>query len=102
MTTNSVEERILERARDKLNVDKKVIQAGKFNQKSSEQEAKAFLASIIDEEQDDDEPDDSAMDPEQINHMLARSEEELELFQVSRAWYSKARQTKQRLWAKGL
>lgn len=72
---------MLERARDKLNVDKKVIQAGKFNQKSSEEDARDFLASILNEEQDDEE-DDSAMDPEQINHMLARSEEELTMFQV--------------------
>jgi SNF2 family DNA or RNA helicase len=85
VTTNSVEERMLERARDKLNVDKKVIQAGKFNQKSSEQDTKEFLASILNGEQDDEVEDDAAMDPEQLNHMLARSDEELELFQVRAA-----------------
>lgn len=80
VTTNSVEERILERARDKLSVDKKVIQAGKFNQKTSEQETREFLASILNETPD--EEDDSAMDPDQINHMLARSDKELEIFMV--------------------
>merc|ERR1719283_246012 len=35
MTVNSVEERILAAARFKLNMDEKVIQAGRFNQRST-------------------------------------------------------------------
>lgn len=40
VTTNSVEEKILAAARFKLNVDEKVIQAGKFDQRSTGDERK--------------------------------------------------------------
>merc|ERR1712244_142458 len=47
MTVNSVEERILAAARYKLNMDEKVIQAGKFDQRSTGSERQELLKSIL-------------------------------------------------------
>ncbi|VDO29581.1 unnamed protein product [Haemonchus placei] len=80
ITTNSVEERILAAAKYKLNVDEKVIQAGKFDQRSTGAERKQMLEQIIRAESEDDE-DDEVPDDETINQMIARSEEEFNLFQ---------------------
>uniref|UniRef100_A0A1I7UCT2 ATP-dependent helicase brm n=1 Tax=Caenorhabditis tropicalis TaxID=1561998 RepID=A0A1I7UCT2_9PELO len=80
ITANSVEEKMLAVARYKLNVDEKVIQAGKFDQRSTGAERKLMLERIIqaDEEEDEEEvvPDD-----ETVNQMVARSEEEFNTFQ---------------------
>lgn len=80
MTVNSVEERILAAARYKLNMDEKVIQAGMFDQKSTGSERKQFLQSILQQDEGDDEEENEAPDDETINHMLARSSEEIEQF----------------------
>ncbi|ORY39156.1 hypothetical protein BCR33DRAFT_788574 [Rhizoclosmatium globosum] len=56
ITSNSIEEHILEKAQQKLALDGKVIQAGKFDQKTSDK------------------------DREELLRMLARSPEEVELF----------------------
>ncbi|PIC34235.1 hypothetical protein B9Z55_013951 [Caenorhabditis nigoni] len=80
ITANSVEEKILAAARYKLNVDEKVIQAGKFDQRSTGAERKQMLEDIIradgEEEDDEEVPDD-----ETVNQMVARSEDEFSLFQ---------------------
>ncbi|GMT24306.1 hypothetical protein PFISCL1PPCAC_15603, partial [Pristionchus fissidentatus] len=80
ITANSVEEKILAAARYKLNIDEKVIQAGKFDQRSTGAERRQMLEKIIcaddEEEEDDDIPDDEA-----VNQLIARSEEEFNLFQ---------------------
>lgn len=82
VTINSIEERILERAREKLSVDQKVIQAGKFNQKSTENDSRQFLLQILTEDQDDGfEPVVNTKGDEQ-NQLMARSDEELILFHV--------------------
>merc|ERR1719352_181320 len=47
MTVNSVEERILAAAKYKLNMDEKVIQAGRFNNTSSGSERRQLLQSIL-------------------------------------------------------
>lgn len=47
ITANSVEEKILAAARYKLNVDEKVIQAGKFDQRSTGAERRQMLEQII-------------------------------------------------------
>ncbi|XP_072243437.1 probable global transcription activator SNF2L2 isoform X2 [Leuresthes tenuis] len=78
-SVNSVEEKILAAAKYKLNVDQKVIQAGMFDQKSSSHERRAFLQAILEhEEQNEDE--DEVPDDETLNQMIARNEEEFELF----------------------
>ncbi|CAF0901694.1 unnamed protein product [Adineta ricciae] len=81
MTINSVEEKILAAARYKLNVDEKVIQAGMFNNKSTGNERRQFLQQILlQETEEGDEEEDEAPDDEVINQMIARSEEEYNLF----------------------
>ncbi|KPP71882.1 putative global transcription activator SNF2L2 [Scleropages formosus] len=78
-TVNSVEEKILAAAKYKLNVDQKVIQAGMFDQKSSSHERRAFLQAILEHEEQNEE-EDEVPDDETLNQMIARNEEEFELF----------------------
>lgn len=80
VTVNSIEEKILAAARYKLNVDEKVIQAGKFDQRSTGAERRQMLEQIIRAETEDDD-EDEVPDDETINQMIARSEEEFDLFQ---------------------
>ena len=80
ITANSVEEKILAAARFKLNVDEKVIQAGKFDQRSTGAERQKMLEEIIQAENDDND-EDEVPDDEVINQMIARSEQEFETFQ---------------------
>jgi len=51
-----------------------------FDQKSTGTERKQFLQSILHQDEGDDEEENEAPDDETINHMLARSNEEIELF----------------------
>ncbi|XP_060082596.1 probable global transcription activator SNF2L2 isoform X1 [Ylistrum balloti] len=81
MTVNSVEERILAAARYKLNVDEKVIQAGMFDNKSTGMERRQFLTTLLLQENDEAEEEDEVPDDETINQMLARTEEEFDLYQ---------------------
>uniref|UniRef100_A0A8C7NPD2 SWI/SNF related BAF chromatin remodeling complex subunit ATPase 2 n=1 Tax=Oncorhynchus mykiss TaxID=8022 RepID=A0A8C7NPD2_ONCMY len=78
-TVNSVEEKILAAAKYKLNVDQKVIQAGMFDQKSSSHERRAFLQAILETEEQNEE-EDEVPDDETLNQMIARNEDEFELF----------------------
>lgn len=82
ITVNSIEEKILAAARFKLNVDEKVIQAGKFDQKSTGSERRQMLEEIIKAENNEDDEDEIPED-ETINQMIARSDDEFEIFQVS-------------------
>lgn len=87
VTVNSVEERILAAAKYKLNLDEKVIQAGMFDQKSTGTERKQFLQAILTQDENDEESvfvfqeENEVPDDETINEMIARNEDELELFQ---------------------
>jgi SWI/SNF-related matrix-associated actin-dependent regulator of chromatin subfamily A member 2/4 len=81
ITVNSIEEKILAAARFKLNVDEKVIQAGMFDQKSTGSERRQMLEAIIKAENDDDDQDEVPED-ETINQMVARTEDEFEIFQL--------------------
>ncbi|XP_074603236.1 SWI/SNF-related matrix-associated actin-dependent regulator of chromatin subfamily A member 2-like isoform X2 [Brevipalpus obovatus] len=82
VSVNSVEERILAAAKYKLNLDEKVIQAGMFDQKSTGTERRQFLQAILaTEEVDEDEDENEVPDDETINQMIARNEDEFELFQ---------------------
>lgn len=97
ITSESVEEVILERAHQKLDIDGKVIQAGKFDNKSSAEEQEAFLKRLIEEEKDkanDDELDN--YDDEEINEILARNDNEKVVFEemdAERAQEDKVRGT---------
>uniref|UniRef100_A0A3B4F7Q1 SWI/SNF related, matrix associated, actin dependent regulator of chromatin, subfamily a, member 2 n=1 Tax=Pundamilia nyererei TaxID=303518 RepID=A0A3B4F7Q1_9CICH len=93
-TVNSVEEKILAAAKYKLNVDQKVIQAGMFDQKSSGHERRVFLQAILEHEEQNEVGSYFHMllfasktntvyevpDDETLNQMIARNEDEFELF----------------------
>ncbi|XP_040573300.1 ATP-dependent helicase brm isoform X2 [Lepeophtheirus salmonis] len=81
MTVNSVEERILAAARYKLNMDEKVIQAGMFNNRSTGSERRELLQSILRADEADEEEENEAPDDEVVNQMIARTEDEFELYQ---------------------
>lgn len=80
VTVNSVEERILAAAKYKLNLDEKVIQAGMFDQKSTGSERKQFLQAILVQDEIDEDEENEVPDDETINQLIARNEEEFELF----------------------
>ena len=80
ITTDSVEEVILERAMQKLDIDGKVIQAGKFDNKSTAEEQEAFLRRLIESETNRDDGDKAELDDDELNDTLARSADEKILF----------------------
>ena len=82
MTVNSVEERILAAARYKLNMDEKVIQAGMFNEKSTGTERQQFLKTILHQDEGDEEEENEVPDDETVNQMIARADNEFEIFQA--------------------
>eukprot|EP00047_Mylnosiga_fluctuans_P024192 m.154754 g.154754 ORF g.154754 m.154754 type:complete len:1307 (+) comp9794_c1_seq4:88-4008(+) len=80
VTTNSIEERVLESAKTKLGMDQKVIQAGMFNKRSTEQESQQYLMRLLQAEVDDGDHEPDALTDEAINEMIARSENEIVQF----------------------
>ena len=109
VTNNSVEEVIRARAQYKLNLDGKIIQAGKFDQKSTNEEREEMLRNIFDSEQQqekgakktkkkrtmadeeeteevdeedfcDSDRENDVLNDDELNEILARSPDELELF----------------------
>ncbi|OLY82644.1 Chromatin structure-remodeling complex subunit snf21 [Smittium mucronatum] len=94
ITRKSIEETILQRAQFKLDIDGKVIQAGKFDNKSTSEEREAFLRSLLRGDDDDDDvagannleegelrEDDDDWSDENLNMILARSAEEMVIFE---------------------
>ncbi|XP_065657289.1 transcription activator BRG1 isoform X3 [Hydra vulgaris] len=81
MTVNSVEEHILAAAKYKLNVDSKVIQAGMFNQHSTNAERKQMLSKLLESDSLEEEEESEVPDDETVNQMIARNEEEFEKYQ---------------------
>jgi ATP-dependent helicase STH1/SNF2 len=77
----TVEEHILTTAQHKLDMDGKVIQAGKFDNRTSAEEREAYLRALL-EAGDDDQADeeDAFINDDDLNRTLARSEEEYEIF----------------------
>ncbi|CAK7893406.1 nuclear protein Sth1p/NPS1 [[Candida] anglica] len=81
ITNDSVEEVILERAHQKLDIDGKVIQAGKFDNKSTAEEQEQFLKKLLEAEANKDQSEENdALDDEELNDILARSEDEKIMF----------------------
>lgn len=81
ISSNSVEEKILERARYKLDMDGKVIQAGRFDNKSSETDRDAMLRTLLESADMAEAGEQEEMDDEELNMILARSEDEVGVFQ---------------------
>ncbi|KIY64503.1 SNF2-family ATP dependent chromatin remodeling factor snf21 [Cylindrobasidium torrendii FP15055 ss-10] len=80
ITEKSVEEAMYQRARFKLDIDDKVIQAGRFDNKSTQEEQEEFLRSILEADQEEDNEEAGDMNDEELNGLLARSEEEAAVF----------------------
>ena len=83
ISSNSVEEKILERARYKLDMDGKVIQAGKFDNKSTNEERENLLRTLLDSAESTAETfgEQEEMDDDDLNVNMARSDEEIIIFQ---------------------
>ncbi|RCI11657.1 hypothetical protein L249_7211 [Ophiocordyceps polyrhachis-furcata BCC 54312] len=74
-------EKILERARFKLDMDGKVIQAGRFDNKSSETDRDAMLRTLLETADMAESGEQDDMEDEELNMMLARNDDELVVFQ---------------------
>jgi ATP-dependent helicase STH1/SNF2 len=81
ISSNSVEEKILERAKYKLDMDGKVIQAGRFDNKSSETDREAMLRVMLETQDAAESLEQEEMDDDDLNMILARSDDELAVFQ---------------------
>ena len=81
ISSNSVEEKILERARYKLDMDGKVIQAGRFDNKSSETDRDAMLRTLLESADLAEAGEQEEMEDEELNMLLARSDDEIVTFQ---------------------
>lgn len=82
--SGTIEVKILEAASRKLQMDSQIIQAGQFNNKSSETDRTRMLKEVLRAPRDaDDDLNDAGdvPDDEDINRILCRSEEEFALFQ---------------------
>ncbi|KAM0347147.1 hypothetical protein ACHAPU_005087 [Fusarium lateritium] len=81
ISSNSVEEKILERARFKLDMDGKVIQAGRFDNKSSETDRDAMLRTLLETAEMNESGEADEMEDDELNMLLARSDDEITVFQ---------------------
>ncbi|KAG8786679.1 hypothetical protein FRC12_016384 [Ceratobasidium sp. 428] len=79
ITERSVEEHMLAWAKQKLDMDGKVIQAGRFDNQPSAAESEAVLRMML-EADNEEVNEDTVMDDEEINQIIARTDEELEQF----------------------
>lgn len=79
--SGSIEVKILERASRKLQIDAQVIQAGQFNNKSSDNDRQEMLKDLLRHQNEDERRNEDATPSTEINRLLARSEEEFELFE---------------------
>ncbi|KAF7731676.1 hypothetical protein EC973_008847 [Apophysomyces ossiformis] len=82
ISANSIEENILATANYKLDIDGKVIQAGKFDNRSTDEDREAFLRSLLEDKNDEqnDVEVEEDMDDEELNEMLKRSDQEMVIF----------------------
>jgi ATP-dependent helicase STH1/SNF2 len=81
ISSNSVEEKILERANFKLDMDGKVIQAGKFDNKSTNEEREAMLRIMLEAADNAETLEEAEMDDDDLNNIMMRSEAEMDVFQ---------------------
>ncbi|GAK63094.1 RSC complex subunit [Moesziomyces antarcticus] len=81
VTEKSVEETILARAQDKLEIEGKVIQAGKFDNQATADERELLLRAMLEADNDDEDEDDGDFNDDELNQLLARGEHEVPIFQ---------------------
>ena len=80
ITEKSVEEKMLEIAHRKLDMDGKVIQAGRFDNQANAEERDAMLRAMLEAGDDEEEDDSGELTNEELNQIIARSEDEEKLF----------------------
>ncbi|WVQ80394.1 hypothetical protein IAT38_002499 [Cryptococcus sp. DSM 104549] len=80
ISSGTVEELVLARAQRKLEIDGKVIQAGKFDDVTTGAEYEALLQKAFETSADDEEEETNELDDDELNELLARGDHELELF----------------------
>ncbi|KAF7437300.1 hypothetical protein PC9H_004139 [Pleurotus ostreatus] len=80
ITEKSVEEAMYSRARYKLDIDDKVIQAGRFDNKSTQEEQEEFLRSILEADQEEENEEAGDMNDDELNLIISRSDEEAQLY----------------------
>ncbi|EPB88712.1 hypothetical protein HMPREF1544_04471 [Mucor circinelloides 1006PhL] len=85
VTSNSIEEKVLATAQHKLEMDGMVIQAGKFDNRSTEADREALLRTLLEDkiaqENQEEDYDHDASNLE-LNNMLKRSDHELRVFEM--------------------
>eukprot|EP01016_Furgasonia_blochmanni_P053542 TRINITY_DN866_c0_g1_i11.p1 TRINITY_DN866_c0_g1~~TRINITY_DN866_c0_g1_i11.p1 ORF type:complete len:576 (-),score=174.21 TRINITY_DN866_c0_g1_i11:54-1781(-) len=81
VTNTWIEEEILSKAAFKMNLDEIFIQAGLFNQRSTDEQRREKLEDLFRRKNMYEELEDEIPDDEQINEMIARSEDELNIFE---------------------
>lgn len=79
--SGSIEVKILERASRKLQIESQVIQAGQFNNKSSDNDRQEMLKDLLRQQTDEVNANVDVTPLEQINRSLARGDDEFEFFQ---------------------
>ena len=89
ISSKSIEEKILERANFKLDMDGKVIQAGKFDNKSTNEERDAMLRVMLESAESAEDLESEEMDDDDLNLLMMRSDDELEVFQAMDAQRNK-------------
>lgn len=81
VTNTWIEEQILDKAAFKQNMDEILIQAGMYNDKSTDTERREKLEDLLKKQASDSDSDDEIPDDEQLNEMLARHEDEFAFYQ---------------------
>ncbi|WVQ76346.1 hypothetical protein IAR50_006011 [Cryptococcus sp. DSM 104548] len=80
ISSGTVEELVLARAQRKLEIDGKVIQAGKFDDVTTGAEYEALLQKAFEASNEDDQDETNELDDDELNELLARGDHELEIF----------------------
>lgn len=80
VTERSVEEHVMAGAARKIEMDKKIIQAGRYDNKSTAEERDAFLRALLEAEEGEPEDADDADEADMLNEAIARTEEERVIF----------------------
>ncbi|ODN97101.1 hypothetical protein I350_08081 [Cryptococcus amylolentus CBS 6273] len=80
ISSGTVEELVLARAQRKLEIDGKVIQAGKFDDVTTGAEYEALLQKAFEASNEEDQDETNELDDDELNELLARGDHELEIF----------------------
>ena len=81
ITKTAIEEGILTRASYKKDLDNKIIEAGMFNNKTTDVERQKKLEDLIKADAEESDDENEVPDDDQLNEMIARSDDEFNMFQ---------------------